>query len=78
MRSAAVPTVPGLSRKWLWWQVVTAIVLCSTVPSSAAPPELARWFPTGGQRGTTLELKAEGTLPDWPISAVASDPRIAL
>jgi hypothetical protein len=25
-----------------------------------------------------LEIKAEGTLPDWPIAAVASDPRIAL
>jgi hypothetical protein len=77
-RCAAVPTVSGLSRKWLWWQVVAAIVLFRAAPTSAAPPELARWFPTGGQRGTTLELKAEGTLPDWPISAVASDPRIAL
>lgn len=25
-----------------------------------------------------MEIKAEGTLPDWPIAAVASDPRISL
>ena len=77
-RSPAIADTLGTRRVVAWWQVAAAIVLCITSPSSAAPPELARWFPTGGQRGTTMEIKAEGTLPDWPIAAVASDPRISL
>ncbi len=37
------------------------------VPARAAPPTPTYLFPTGGQRGTTVDVTAAGTFAKWPV-----------
>lgn len=45
-------------------------------PLVAAPPKVNHFFPAGGQRGQTVEVKAAGEFPDWPVDVWSSDPSV--
>ena len=45
---------------------------CGNSPALANPPELNGFFPSGGQRGQTVEVRAEGKFPVWPVEAWTS------
>lgn len=46
------------------------VLLPMAASVSADPPTVRHWFPLGGQRGTTFEIKATGKFPDWPATVV--------
>jgi hypothetical protein len=47
------------------------IVAMLVVPGvRAEAPSVSHLFPLGGQRGTTLSIKASGKFPDWPVTVV--------
>ncbi len=52
------------------------IVVVTSMVSLAAPPTVTGLFPAGGQRGTTFEIAASGTLDPWPAKVWASHPGI--
>ena len=44
----------------------------------AAGPEASALFPAGGQRGTTFEITASGTFPNWPVQVWVDRPGVAV
>jgi hypothetical protein len=52
---------------------------CGNTPAALAnPPELNGFFPAGGQRGQTIEVRAEGKFPVWPVEAWTGSRKIRL
>jgi hypothetical protein len=42
-------------------------LLAAAASSHGAPPTLTSFFPAGAQQGTTVEITASGTFPNWPV-----------
>jgi hypothetical protein len=61
---------------------VVALCISSAAYISAAAlgagPEVKSWFPAGGQRGSTVELAANGNYPEWPVQTWVSLPGVTL
>lgn len=56
--------------------VMTGYCLCSV--ASGAPPKLNSLFPTGVQRGQTVEVTASGSWDTWPVTAWMQRPGLEI
>lgn len=80
--SMALPTVSppvraGSAARWLPTLAAFLLaMLASPTQAAGEPPQLDALFPSGGQLGTTLTVRAHGRLGTGPIQAWADDPGI--
>lgn len=62
----------GPGRYQLFAALGAVLLACfPTSPVFATPPKLDHLFPSGGQRGTTVELIATGNFDTWPVEVWA-------
>ena len=73
------PACPGFSAVWKSLGAVLLLaMLAGRIRAATEPPQLDALFPSGGQLGTTLTVRAEGRLGNGPLQAWADDPGIIL
>lgn len=58
--------------------LVSIALLAVAAAASAAPPTANYLFPTGGQRGQTVEITVSGSFSNWPIQCWTSRPGLTV
>jgi hypothetical protein len=68
----------GLHAKYAPQLALVVVVFSLSLPVFAAPPDVKYLYPSGAQRGQTVEIAATGTFPQWPVQAWVDRPGLTV
>src|SRR5687768_4606356 len=69
-------SVPGIRTSWVCAAASILFLFFLLSPTSAAPPKVTYFFPTGCQRGQSAFVTASGEFSNWPVQVWTDRPGI--